>query len=570
MQISDLTLQDIEGVSFLYQYILWGTKKDPTDMKPKQQKKVRKKLEISIRRKKITVDPKVLTILHDEWNDAEFFHFLKMCHQEDIRLERQAEKEFNRCCTMFSEPVQKAFHLLIDQQFLYSPPQLIGTDAILEIDHADFFNCQLRLCNATGMPDIDTSEYLMFDHSMLQHQNHSFVLQGYIESFETDTVRPFSIRFTDAKAKYNVFQIQSDFPNRTPWDVLSELAQHCMQKYALSPTFCNEQEIALLPLLAEILQLTAPYVLPIEYHSSSYQTLKTLSNKHGFSGLLSKWEAIEQYAKSNKKRKLQRYQHQLLAKLNTDTFEPLWREIYQSFSASQSCYPAETERCCDPDFLHQIRTKIQQLVTSHGYTGSYPDFIKCDRTQGFHIAVGYDDQTYLVRNQTKAAFHIHCTETCMDNVLYVTFCCGTELLKKGQQPGDIYSCLFHTKGQRYFRCVSLGALTPDSKNVLQTLNTYAQIAVKKAEWKRLTRMELAEYPHPRTSPWYILFLAFLGGGLFTLSFWPLLLLFCMLITQDSLLNIWESLKNSFVWLITFTWVGFGGSMGVIFALGNHK
>lgn len=66
MQISDLTLQDIEGVSFLYQYILWGTKKDPTDMKPKQQKKVRKKLEISIRRKEIAVDPKVLTILHDE------------------------------------------------------------------------------------------------------------------------------------------------------------------------------------------------------------------------------------------------------------------------------------------------------------------------------------------------------------------------------------------------------------------------------------------------------------------------------------------------------------------------
>ncbi len=27
MQISDLTLQDIEGVSFLYQYILWGTKR---------------------------------------------------------------------------------------------------------------------------------------------------------------------------------------------------------------------------------------------------------------------------------------------------------------------------------------------------------------------------------------------------------------------------------------------------------------------------------------------------------------------------------------------------------------
>ncbi len=570
MQISDLTLQDIEGVSFLYQYILWGTKKDPTDMKPKQQKKVRKKLEISIRRKEIAVDPKVLIILHDEWNDAEFFHFLKMCHQEDIRLERQAEKEFNRCCAMFPEPVQKAFHLLIDQQFLYSPPQLIGTDVILEIDHTDFVNCQLHLCNVTGMPDIKTEEYLMFDHSMLQHQNHSFVLQGYIESFETDTVRPFSIRFTDAKTRYNVFRIQPDFSNRTPWDVLSELAQHCMQKYVLSPTFCNEQEMALLPMLAEILQLTAPYVLPTEYQSSSYQILKTLSKKHGFSGLLSKWAAIEQYTKSNKKRKLQRCQHQLLAKLNTDTFEPLWREIYQSFSASQSCYPAETERCCDPDFLHQIRTKIQQLVTSHGYTGSYPDFIKCDRTQGFHIAVGYDDQTYLVRNQTKAAFHIHCTETCMDNVLYVTFCCGTELLKKGQQPGDIYSCLFHTKGQRYIRYISPGGLTPDSKNVPQTLNTYAQIAVKKAELKRLTRTELAEYPHPRTSPWYILFLAFFGGGLFTLLFWPLFLLFCMLITQDSLLNIWESLKNSFVWLITFTWVGFGGSMGVIFALGNHK
>lgn len=52
MQISDLTLQDIEGVSFLYQYILWGTKKDPTDMPPRQQKKVRKKLESSIQRKK--------------------------------------------------------------------------------------------------------------------------------------------------------------------------------------------------------------------------------------------------------------------------------------------------------------------------------------------------------------------------------------------------------------------------------------------------------------------------------------------------------------------------------------
>ena len=52
MQISDLTLQDIEGVSFLYQYILWWTKKDPTDMPPKQQKKIRAKLEIPYGAKK--------------------------------------------------------------------------------------------------------------------------------------------------------------------------------------------------------------------------------------------------------------------------------------------------------------------------------------------------------------------------------------------------------------------------------------------------------------------------------------------------------------------------------------
>ena len=143
----------------------------------------------------------------------------------------------------------------------------------------------------------------------------------------------------------------------------------------------------------------------------------------------------------------------LVSRLNSQKYEPLFRELYGRIARSQEEYPVRAEACCPPELLREKRAKIQTGMESLGYTGSYPDFIKCGTIRGIH-PVGSYEKLYFVGMEKRAVFHIHCREFVVGEGLGIEFLCGTELLRKGESAGDICSCLFNAGGRRYFKTVS--------------------------------------------------------------------------------------------------------------------
>jgi hypothetical protein len=200
-------------------------------------------------------------------------------------------------------------------------------------------------------------------------------------------------------------------------------------------------------------------------------------------------------------------------------------------------------------------------MEERGYSGTYPDFYKTGEVKGLRM-VERQGVDYFVCGEKRAVFHIHCQELIGQRIQLMLYC-GTQLLRKDQQPGDILSCMFDTRG-RTFAKMLLCEVEESGR-----LETVAPIADKLAQLKKLTREERKEL-HERKISSLALFLGFLilGGFAFAVLCVPLFM-------GIDALSCWQAgepvVLSATPWLQIFfaTWLAFGSLTGVLMALINH-
>lgn len=435
----------------------------------------------------------------------------------------------------------------------------------LPVEYCESYDLTLVLTGAEGFPD--GYHCCGFDPDSFRRDGDTYSLcsEAANDEDEDDTFVPFTLRFHGARAEISVYRADVQGFFSTPWKHLCSIAGAILDKTALPGDHLNEKEKALLPLIAELSKLTYWTQIPEEYASCGLPLLKDRIRRHGFTELLplvEKLEASLPNEKETRKRVMK-----LTARLDQTKYEPLWRELYGLLSDSQADYPAKADICVPGGVLTQTRQEIQRLMRAHGYSGTYPDFEKRGALRGIRLARSYA-MDYFIAGEKNAVFRIHCTETCCDGALMIEFLCGTELLRKNEAPGDIFSCTFNAKGRRLFQTVPYETAAPE------TLAQRVEIAVKRAELQKLTKEErLALYGY--TGGFWSIFFGFLivGGGLFAVFMTLGMMLLCAAITSLFLgFGAIGDMMAQMPWweLFALAWGLFGGAMGIVTALAGRK
>lgn len=483
----------------------------------------------------------------------------------------------------FPEPVQKAFDFLLNVGGISA--FAITTDGdITNISFSYSYgtNISLKLTNSIGAPIGEYDGY-NFAPDNLEKRGDNYILNG--ETFNCDSdsgeeaCEKFAITFSDAKAEISLYNASERVFCKTPWDYLQSVALAIGDRANLSESVLNEKEKALLPLINEINMLLpllseknkSYYIYPDdEIPSPDFSNLKSYAQKYDYSELVCH---IEEFENNYGGKKHDKFLKRLINSLNLQKYEPLWREIYAIIKDTQSDYPSEFADSCPTDMLDNIRNEIESKLHENGYNGSYPDFVKTGKLNGIHMVQSYDVD-YIVGFEKNAANHIHCNELYSENGVKIEFMCGLERLRDNE-PSDIYSCMFNSKGKKFFQSFSFDIdKNSDVTELRQTVDKFTQIAIKKAELKRITKEERKAantYAYSDLSVFLSVFI--IMGGLFgifmTLGF---MLIEVAVTAMVGLSNEIPELFMTTPWWLIFAacWGMFGGAMGVVQIIGKRK
>ena len=543
----------------------------PENASAKKQKKIRKWIE------KSDIDgeafPKtVLKYISKEVSDTDFIEFVKSCH-DYIQLHGSwKEQLFKKFSVELSEEVQSAIWCLLEHGYYGSRLHKNGTDTLIDVEHCSAYRRTLILTNASGVPE-GNFDYLSFENGSLTKKGEEYVLVGEAENWTDDTSFPFAIRFETARVEIKEFRADVETFADTPWKHLPIIASDILSKYLLPGYKSSQREEDTLPLIIEIAKLSPFELVPDEFEGNDFTHLKNCVQRLKYDKIFSLIKTLEKEY-TNKKHKDKLIQ-KLIRKLNKQKYEPLWREIYKEIVNTQLEYPNEIETCYDSNTLTEIRSNIQKLLEQHGYIGTYPDFVKKGTMPGIHLAESYD-MTYWVGMEKNVVSHIHCTEVFFNEHLMIEFLCGTALLRKNELSEDIYSCLFDAKGRRYFERVTYEHeyMEEDGTIASDNLELIVNIAVKKAELKKLTKSERKEYIGFNI-PWFRIFLfifIFMGGAFgicMTLGTMLFAVLSALICGQPQAI---PSMFTDIPWwaCLAFCWITFGGIMGIITVLVKRK
>ena len=444
-------------------------------------------------------------------------------------------------------------------------------NAVITIDSCAGYDHIITLINATGIPKSEY-DYIYFRECAFINELNKYHLAGETARFTDDTEEAFEIEFDDAIADVKVYKAQEVMFSDTPWQHLQDIAITIYNKYSLSADCLNAKEQECFPIILELCKLSYRMVLPNEHDTPYFPELKKYMTKYNYPKLLALTEKLETHYYDDKKGN--RLAHKLLAELNFRQYEPMWRELHDILEASQSEYPTKVSVLYPREQLELKRKEISQLLKERGYTGTYPDFVKTGSINGLRVAETYD-MGHLIFLEKNVIYHIHCVEEYFNEHLMIEFLCGTELLRKGEEQGDIYSCLFNANGRRYFNVVSYQSDFIDENGEIKSddLNTYIDIAVKKAELKKLTKEERKLLQ--LDAPMWLMFLLFfvIVGGLFgifmTVGLMAISIVIALVFGQPYTI---PSMITDIPWwkCLAFCWIAFGGIMGFITILTKHK
>lgn len=426
-----------------------------------------------------------------------------------------------------------------------------GRDVVTEFYGSDVWQCYLVLKDAEGCP-ADLAELSLSERN-LERDGEWYVLSGTVWIYETEEERPVSIRFRDAEAKVEVYRAGSAEVESAPWELLRSIAGNVLSK----EDFCglNAAEEAAKPLLRELAVLSRLNVFSEWEGLAGLPELKMYLERHGHVKALKLAERVESVFCKKKAR--QRRIRRLVNELDKAGYESVWREVYADVMATQAEFPERV--ACDPRTA-KMRAEIGRLLAEQGYTGMYPNFVKQGEIRGLRLEE-CRGEPYFICNEKSAVFRIHCTEHWFDGELMLFFQCGTELLRDGEEAGDIHACRFDAKGRRFFHTVMYEAEYSDD------LALHVNAAVKKAELRKLSKAERkADFDIHALSTALLVFL--LGGGLFAVWMTAGMAAITAVLTlifagAEAIPGILTDLP----WWQMFAgcWLGFGGLMGIITA-----
>ena len=565
MDISKLDFNYIELFDSYYAAAESCFPPSPADASAKQQKKIRKWLTKYFLASE-TFPQKVMKYISQDVSDRDFFLFLKACHDHVAQYGTHKKQLFDKFSSELSEDVKSALWSLLDEDPFIEKIQSCGSSAKLVINNFGGLKRTLILNNVSCLPE---GEYdvLSFTDGSLVREDSEYRLVGQSVSYDEDASRLFAIRFTDASVETQLYKAIHDgyfaLLGCSPTTLLQSVVSSILGKHRISADYLNESEKALLPLLEELDCLLYPF----GETQACFPELRTVINQHHAAKLLTLITQLENPGSGSRKKA--RLKQRFISMLNKQEYEPLWRSLYERIRETQEEYPDRASLFCPPQQLQQTREAIAQALTAQGYCGSYPDFVKQGSLRGIHLAESYNI-SYLVTGKEKTVSHIKCVEDYYGDCLEIRFLCGTKLLRKDTTAGDIYSCMFQSKGRCFFETVTYQTSDDHSDD----LNTRVGIAVKLAELGRLTRAEREEVNGPALSKLALFFIFFIAmGGLFSVAMtlsMMLLGVLCFLIA--GMPEAIPAMFTEFTWLklLIMTWVLYGGIMGFLTVCSTRK
>lgn len=572
IDISKIDVNYLQILAGIYMHILIAYKCEPEKASVRKQRKIYRWINKFYKRK-IQDFPKKIAKYFETKNDAQDLMFLlKECYEEIKIHGTEIERKFNKATEDVGDDVKDALWKLM-QQCCWSSVKCIGEDVEIIVDESPAFCRTILLKDVVGVPDnMDT--YMINDAALVLNQEEKrYKLYGEIEDIVEETARPFSIRFSSAEVCIKVYDgTESVAFWDNPWDYLRTMSFVIAEKSTWPGEYCNSAEKELLPLIKEIVALEYWMDMPnAEY--VSFAELKKMTKQYGHNKITELLEETEKQKPGSSKynRNVRRIQHKLCDK----KCEPLWRDVFEKLKDSQKEYPNKVEKLCPLELLDETRTSIQKLMEQHGYSGTYPDFVKKGSLRGVKLEASYG-MTYFIALEKRVEYRIHCFES-LDEAGYleVQFLSGTAMLKKDEKINDIYSCLFNAKGKRLYHLMHhYVPLSEDLDRKSDDLETSVAIAVKKAECQKLTKAEKKEY-YGNTMPGIGMFMSYLifVGGLF--SIFLNLGLMLMAVIMFVITGEYSEIPSVFTdipwgWFLLFAAVGFGVPMGLIEVFAKRK
>lgn len=478
-------------------------------------------------------------------SDQEFVAFLAACHCElERRLQKRRAKSQQILDSMDKETAAAIETVLEWEE--WTAPRNTGAAWELTVDENAAFRRCLILQNVDG-EGYQEENYLV-DSLMLEQDGGHYVITGRLEGADT----PLRMSFSNAFVRVENFDPVGAVIVDEPWQFLSLLACQILEKLALPGNNGTDKERRLMPLLEELERL--------RLSGKGFPLMIEIAISHG----LPKVARILENAKQGK-------QVRLRQRLCRCDCEPLWRDIFDMIRDSQSAYPKAVEVMCDPEQLSQDRNTITRVLNRLGYTGNYPLFEKLGRVDGLHLVSSYG-RSYFVHHEKEAVFRLLCVENHLWGRLNISILAGTAFPRKTDIPQDVYSCLFDGNGRRFAHVIYDPRYYMDPETV--DFKQMAQIAAKRAEFRKLTREERALSCSSIGSGWGLFFgMLLFAGGLFgvamTIGFALIAILMALLFGAASEI---PDLMTSIPWwqILVFCWIGFGGSMGIVEVLAKHK
>ena len=451
----------------------------------------------------------------------------------------------------FPQRTAKALELLMGYDLHGTRFYSRGADVCAVLDEYGMMRITVILKGAGALP---CGELTCYDREMSRDGDGYRMTAEYFDE-DGEMAKELELPFRDVEVELEVFRVESN--EWKPWELLAGMAREILFKGEFGEDLLNDRELELLPLLRELEQLDSHSWW--SEHFVGFPELRVRMERHGFRELkkpLAKAEAVFGT------KKWPAHMGRIRAKLNRVKYEPLWRELYQAITESQAEYPCRAE--CHPDFV-AVKKKIESKLHRHGYKGKYPDFYKEGEVRGLRVMESYG-QSWLICNEKRAVSHIHCEGSVYFDELLLSFRCGTELLKRGQEPSDIHHCRFGSGGRTILRTVYYSA------NGETNLEQMLTIAMKRAELRKLNKVEQKLDGNVNLLAIALVWLI-LGGGFFALTGMAALAVIgtaALWATEG-----WSAaieMMGSLPWggLTAFSWLGFGGPMALVTILAKRN
>lgn len=569
MDVSKLDFNFLEMFASHYSIACEVFDEKPETMPIKKQQKIREWIQ------KTYLDDmdfpnKICKYISKDVSTSDFFDFFKSCY---VHVENEGTKQkqlFDKNAVDLPENVKNALWKIVQDGFSVSEITVLNQDIYINCGETSSCRVTLILKNASGIPD-ETVDFISFDGiGTFRKDENGYRLVGVTYNYDKEIEQTLIIRFLDAEIKEEIFNATSSIFITNPWDFLVETVSNIMEKeeYVGQYSF-NEKERELLPLFKELKVFHWMYSDRLTARCK-FSVLKSYIKEFNFNSLLKDFEKLETTL-SNWNKRFQ-MSERIKEKLNQEKYEPLWRKIYNQVIESQAEYPIKTDVCCDKKDITELRNKIQQLMELHGYSGTYPHFVKHGSMDKIHLAQSYK-MSYFVGKEKNVEYHIYCNEEFYSGQFTIQFLCGTALLRKGTNICDIFSCFFNANGKRFVNEISYET-SFNNYALSHNLENIARIAVKKAELIKLTKEERELYDNNKiVSIPIILFGALFMGLLFGILMTLGMMLVCAIITllvagpQEILPMIIEM-----PWLCVFIFcvVGFGVAMSIVNFLAERK